>query len=145
MGPFRYRHSWSSIINMKILLVTALIVAATASDLRQKRLFPGFYGPPVAMPPVALAPAVVYASNTCKNEAGNLVPCAGPVVPGSSIYAFNDHPLAHVVPAAAPAGADGVVEVEKREAEAEAEPEAEADPYLLYANYYGTGSAFHHP
>merc|ERR1711981_1010482 len=132
------------IINMKILLVTALIIAATAEPTVERRggrqLFPGFYGHPVA-----LAPPVVYASNTCKNEAGNLVPCNDGVVPGSSIYAFNAHPLPHLVPAAAPAGADGVVDVEKREAEAEAEPEAEADPYLLYANYYGTGSAFHHP
>lgn len=95
---------------------------------------------------------VVVASNNCKNEAGQLVPCAHGVAPGSSLYSFNNAPLG-VVPVvaqaaqaeAAPAAEDaGVVDVAKREAEAE----PEADPYLLYANYYGHpygyyGHAYH--
>ena len=88
---------------------------------------------------------VVYThpTNNCKNEAGQLVPCAHGVAPGSHLYSFPNAPLVPVVaqpaaeePVAAEEPAfdvreDGLVDVKKREAE------AEADPYLLYANYYG--------
>ena len=95
-----------------------------------------------AAAPVVYTAPVLTASNTCKNEAGQLVPCLHGAAPASSVYAFNDAlnvpVLAHA--AAAPveaeaAPAEGVVDVSKRSADADAE--AEADPYLLYSNYYG--------
>merc|ERR1711953_466303 len=72
------------------------------------------------------APVVYTAANVCKNEGGQLVPCAHGVAPGSAIYAHVGAP-AGVVPVAAPAAetaAEDVVSVEKRDAEAEADPAA---------------------
>merc|ERR1712050_15755 len=86
---------------------------------------------------VALAPPVVYASNVCKNEGGQVVPCHQGVVPTSGIYAFADAPNGFVQPAVAPKDDSAVVSVEKREADAEPEADAEADPWLLYSGYYG--------
>merc|ERR1711894_21568 len=83
------------------------------------------------------APVVYTAANVCKNEGGQLVPCAHGVAPGSAIYAHVGAP-AGVVPVAAPAAED-VVSVEKRDAEAEGsgDAEAEADPAAWYYGYYG--------
>ena len=87
------------------------------------------------------APVVYTAANVCKNEGGQLVPCAHGVAPGSAIYAHVGAP-AGVVPVAAPAAetaAEDVVSVEKRDAEAEGsgDAEAEADPAAWYYGYYG--------
>merc|ERR1712004_590375 len=82
------------------------------------------------------APVVYTAANVCKNEGGQLVPCAHGVAPGSAIYAHVGAP-AGVVPVAAPAAKD-VVSVEKRDAEAEGsgDAEAEADPQAWLYGYY---------
>ena len=101
-------------------------------------------------PVAATAPLVythhptVYASNACHNEAGQLVPCAHGVAPGSAVYAFNNaaHAFAPVVAPMAMAEAkmeaapqeEALVSVEKRD--------AEADPALLYAGYYGHPNAY---
>ena len=91
-------------------------------------------------------PVVYTAANVCKNEGGQLVPCAHGVAPGSAIYAHVGAP-AGVVPVAAPAAetaAEDVVSVEKRDAEAEADPAAwyygyYGHPYGYgYAGYYGS-------
>ena len=114
--------------------------------------YPGFYhhapvyahhvAPAVYTHHVA-APVVYTAANVCKNEGGQLVPCAHGVAPGSAIYAHVGAPAA-VVPAAAAPAEDGeaVVSVEKRDAEAKADP---ADWYYGYyghpygyAGYYGS-------
>ena len=86
------------------------------------------------------APVVYTAANVCKNEGGQLVPCAHGVAPGSAIYAHVGAP-AGVVPVAAPAAetaAEDVVSVEKRDAEAEGsgDAEAEADPQAWLYGYY---------
>merc|ERR1711862_1012524 len=72
-----------------------------------------------------VAPVVYAAANVCKNEGGQLVPCAHGVAPGSAIYAMADAPTVAAAPAAAPQE-EAVVSVEKRDAEAD----AEADPQL---------------
>ena len=67
-----------------------------------------------------VAPVVYAAANVCKNEGGQLVPCAHGVAPGSAIYAMADAPAMVPTVAAAPAAeaAEDVVSVEKRDAEA---------------------------
>merc|ERR1711963_928515 len=109
--------------------------------------YPGFYhhAPVYAhhvAPAVYHAPVVYTAANVCKNEGGQLVPCAHGVAPGSAIYAHVGAPAAVVPAAAAPAEDEAVVSVEKRDAEAEADP---ADWYYGYyghpygyAGYYGS-------
>jgi hypothetical protein len=130
---------------MKALLVIALATIANAN--------PAFYyhtGYPYAYahhPYVApyVAPAPVVPVNTCKNDAGVLVPCAVGV---GSVYAHADVAGLPLVPGVAapaaaaeeaPAAEEAVVSVEKREATAEAtaeaDPEAEADSW--YYGYYG--------
>ena len=91
--------------------------------------------------PLVYTHPVAYANNVCTNEAGAVVTCASPVALGSGVYNFADtpaglHPVVGAAPAAAAAGGDTVVSVEKREAEAEADPEAEAAADAWYA-YYG--------
>ena len=88
-------------------------------------------------------PVVYTAANVCKNEGGQLVPCAHGVVPGSSVYAHVGG-FAGVVPvAAAPAAEapaaeeDAVVDVSKREAEADPEADPESLFYGYYGGYYG--------
>merc|ERR1711994_344032 len=117
-------------------------------------------GHPYVVPVVYHAPPVVHlpVTNTCKNEAGALVPCAQPAgVVGDSVYAYPDavHPgfvqhgaLATVAAPAVDAAAaeDAVVSVEKREAEADPEADADADAkswwYGYYGHFYG---AYGHP
>merc|ERR1712045_520855 len=93
-------------------------------------------------PVVYHAPPVVHlpVTNTCKNEAGALVPCAQPAgVVGESVYAYPDavHPgfvqhgalatVAAPAPVAEAAAAEeAVVAVEKRDAEPEADADADA-------------------
>merc|ERR1712113_215660 len=135
----------SNLKNMKALLVIALATVATAK--------PWVYtvGHPYVAPVVYAAPPVVHlpVTNTCKNEAGALVPCAQPAgVVGDSVYAYPDavHPgfvqhgaLATVAAPAADAAAaeDAVVSVEKREAEADPEADADADAKSWWYGYYG--------
>ena len=103
---------------------------------------------------LGLAHPVAYtapvAAQTCKNEAGALVPCAIPAgFVGNSVYAYNHAPavLPAVVAAAAPAAPaaeepaaveEAIVDVKKREAEAG--PEAGAHYYGFYGHpWYGYG------
>merc|ERR1712099_199354 len=62
-------------------------------------------------------------ANVCKNEGGQLVPCAHGVAPGPAAEAAED-----------------VVSVEKRDAEAD----AEADPAAWYYGYYGHPYGHHY-
>ena len=109
---------------------------------------PVTYTAPVA--PVTYAAPV--AAQTCKNEAGALVPCAIPAgFIGNSVYAYNHSPILPAVVAAAPEPAitapamaeapavieEAVIDVKKREAEAE--PEAGAHYYGFYGHPYGYG------
>ena len=96
---------------------------------------------PYAAPVVYAAPPVVHVpvTNTCRNEAGALVPCAQPAgVVGDAVHAYADAAipgfvqhgaLATVAAPAADAAAaeDAVVSVEKRDAEADPEADADAD------------------
>ena len=99
----------------------------------------------LAHAPVAYTAPV--AAQTCKNEAGALVPCAIPAgFIGNSVYAYNHSPvLPAVVAAAAPvaeepaaveapaAVEEAIIDVKKREAEAG--PEAGAHYYYGYPWY----------
>merc|ERR1711963_665071 len=108
----------------KILLVIALFAAVHAEDEAAPaeaapvgavlyHHYPGFYHhAPVYAHHVA--PVVYTAANVCKNEGGQLVPCAHGVAPGSAIYAHVGAPAAVVPAAAAPAEDEAVVSVEKR-------------------------------
>merc|ERR1712209_26577 len=145
----------------KILLVVALFAAVHAEEEAAaepaapvvyahpgfyNHFYPGFYNHHVA-PAVythhVAAPVVYTAANVCKNEGGQLVPCAHGVAPGSAIYAHVGAPAALVPAAAAPAeDGEAVVSVEKRDAEAKADP---ADWYYGhyghpygYVGYYGS-------
>merc|ERR1712080_674294 len=124
--------------------VIALATVATAK--------PWVYtvGHPYVAPVVYHAPPVVHlpVTNTCKNEAGALVPCAQPAgVVGDSVYAYPDavHPgfvqhgaLATVAaPVAAAAAEEAIVAVEKRDAEADPEADADADAKSWWYGYYG--------
>merc|ERR1711894_644537 len=145
---FLHKQSQSQVktkLNMKTLLVIALfaVVHADHHDMGVEKaadpVAPVVYthhAAPVYTHHVA-APVVYTAANVCKNEGGQLVPCAHGVAPGSAIYAHVGAP-AGVVPVAAPAAED-VVSVEKRDAEAEGsgDAEAEADPAAWYYGYYG--------
>merc|ERR1739848_983637 len=83
----------------------------------------GYVAPVVyAAPPVVQVPV----TNTCRNEAGALVPCAQPAgVVGDAVHAY------------AAAAEDAVVSVEKREAEADPEADADADAKSWWYGYYG--------
>merc|ERR1712209_89751 len=145
----------------KILLVVALFAAVHAEEEAAaepaapvvyahpgfyNHFYPGFYNHHVAAPVYThhvAAPVVYTAANVCKNEGGQLVPCAHGVAPGSAIYAHVGAPHA-VVPAAAPAEEEGVVNVEKRDADAESwyygyycHPYRSAGYYGNYYGYYG--------
>ena len=75
-----------------------------------------------------VAPVVYAAANVCKNEGGQLVPCAHGIAPGSAIYAMANAPGYVPTVAAAPAAetaAEDVVSVEKRDANPNAEPDDE--------------------
>merc|ERR1712122_451257 len=142
-------HRAQSRKTMKILLVIALFAAVHAEEEAAPaeaapvgavlyHHYPGFYhhAPVYAhhvAPAVYHAPVVYTAANVCKNEGGQLVPCAHGVAPGSAIYAHVGAPAAVVPAAAAPAEDEAVVSVEKRGAE------AEADPAAWYYGYYGHG------
>merc|ERR1739848_660054 len=104
----------------------------------------GYVAPVVyAAPPVVQVPV----TNTCRNEAGALVPCAQPAgVVGDAVHAYADAAIPGFVqhgalavagaPAAdAAAAEDAVVSVEKRDAEAD--PEADADAKSWWYGYYG--------
>merc|ERR1712209_67304 len=124
----------------KILLVVALFAAVHAEEEAAaepaapvvyahpgfyNHFYPGFYNHHVAAPVYThhvAAPVVYTAANVCKNEGGQLVPCA-----------HGGAPAAVVPAAAAPAEDEAVVSVEKRDAE------AEADPAAWYYGYYGHG------
>merc|ERR1712047_142987 len=151
---FLHKQSQSQVkkkLNMKTLLVIALFAVVHAEEMEKAAdpVAPVVYTHPfyhhMAAPVYAhhapvythhvAAPVVYTAANVCKNEGGQLVPCAHGVAPGSAIYAHVGAP-AGVVPVAAPAAetaAEDVVSVEKRDAEAEGsgDAEAEADPQLV--------------
>lgn len=140
--------------NITLQLVIALIAAVKAESnpgfVYTVGANPAVYATPYTYTPYTplvyntiapVAPVVYTAGNTCKNEAGALVPCANPaagVVP-NTVYAYNNAPFGYVQPAVAspvaaaetPAAEEGVVSVEKREAEADAEAES------LFYGYYG--------
>merc|ERR1712083_60401 len=135
--------------NMKFLLVLAVAasVSAEADPQLLYNLPLTYHHAPLAyhhVPLVYTAPAV-----GCRNNDGNLVPCAHGVLP---TYAA----LAAPVEAAAEPADEAVVSVEKREAvaeptaEADAEADPEADPWLYYhglgyaARPYGYGYYGHH-
>merc|ERR1711953_9623 len=162
---FLHKQSQSQVkkkLNMKTLLVIALFAVVHAEEMETADpKAPVVYTHPfyhhMAAPVYAhhaapvythhvAAPVVYTAANVCKNEGGQLVPCAHGVAPGSAIYAHVGAP-AGVVPVAAPAAetaAEDVVSVEKRDAEAEADPAAwyygyYGHPYGYgYAGYYGS-------
>ena len=71
-----------------------------------------------------VAPVVYAAANVCKNEGGQLVPCAHGIAPGSAIYAMANAP-GYVPTVAAAPPAEDVVSVEKRDANPNAEPDDE--------------------
>ena len=93
------------------------------------------YNGPVEEPvqPLQYVRRPLYANNACRNNFGELVPCAFPSSAGASVYAYNNFPEINFVQAtggvAAPVEipaqenndleAPSVVSVEKREAEAE--------------------------
>ena len=125
------------ISNYFFQLVIALATVATAKPWVYTT---GLHYPYVA-PVVYAAPPVVQVpvTNTCRNEAGALVPCAQPAgVVGDAVHAYADAAipgfvqhgaLATVAAPAADAAAaeDAVVSVEKRDAEADPEADADAD------------------
>ena len=118
-------------------LVIALATVATAKPWVYTTGLHYPYAAPVvyAAPPVVQVPV----TNTCRNEAGALVPCAQPAgVVGDAVHAYADAAipgfvqhgaLATVAAPAADAAAaeDAVVSVEKRDAEADPEADADAD------------------
>merc|ERR1712156_84182 len=129
-------------LNMKTLLVIALFAVAHAEEEAGAAdpVAPVVYTHPfyhhMAAPVYAhhpavyhhapvythhVAPVVYAAANVCKNEGGQLVPCAHGVAPGSAIYAMADAPAV----AAAPAAAD-------------------ADPAAWYYGYYGHPYGHHY-
>merc|ERR1712047_136492 len=162
---FLHKQSQSQVkkkLNMKTLLVIALFAVVHAEEMEKAAdpVAPVVYTHPfyhhMAAPVYAhhapvythhvAAPVVYTAANVCKNEGGQLVPCAHGVAHGSAIYAHVGAP-AGVVPVAAPAAetaAEDVVSVEKRDAEAEADPQGwyygyYGHPYGYgYAGYYGS-------
>ena len=69
-----------------------------------------------------VAPVVYTAANVCKNEGGQLVPCAHGIAPGSAIYAMANAP-GYVPTVAAAPPAEDVVSVEKRDVNPNAEPD----------------------
>merc|ERR1712156_397262 len=149
-------------LNMKTLLVIALFAVAHAEEEAGAAdpVAPVVYTHPfyhhMAAPVYAhhpavyhhapvythhVAPVVYAAANVCKNEGGQLVPCAHGVAPGSAIYAMADAPAVAAAPAAAPQE-EAVVSVEKRDAEADAD--ADADPAAWYYGYYGHPYGHHY-
>merc|ERR1711884_833011 len=123
---FLHKQSQSQVkkkLNMKTLLVIALFAVAHAEEeAAADPVAPVVYTHPfyhhMAAPVYAHHPAVYAAANVCKNEGGQLVPCAHGVAPGSAIYAMADAPAMVPTVAAAPAAeaAEDVVSVEKRDA-----------------------------
>ena len=125
------------ISNYFFQLVIALATVATAKPWVYTTGLHYPYAAPVvyAAPPVVQVPV----TNTCRNEAGALVPCAQPAgVVGDAVHAYADAAipgfvqhgaLATVAAPAADAAAaeDAVVSVEKRDAEADPEADADAD------------------
>merc|ERR1712004_620552 len=161
---FLHKQSQSQVkkkLNMKTLLVIALFAVAHAEEeAAADPVAPVVYTHPfyhhMAAPVYAhhpavyhhapvythhVAPVVYAAANVCKNEGGQLVPCAHGVAPGSAIYAMADAPAVAAAPAAAPQE-EAVVSVEKRDAEADAD--ADADPAAWYYGYYGHPYGHHY-
>merc|ERR1711884_558272 len=161
---FLHKQSQSQVkkkLNMKTLLVIALFAVAHAEEeATADPVAPVVYTHPfyhhMAAPVYAhhpavyhhapvythhVAPVVYAAANVCKNEGGQLVPCAHGVAPGSAIYAMADAPTVAAAPAAAPQD-EAVVSVEKRDAEADAD--ADADPAAWYYGYYGHPYGHHY-
>merc|ERR1711884_407834 len=159
---FLHKQSQSQVkkkLNMKTLLVIALFAVAHAEEeAAADPVGPVLYTHPfyhhMAAPVYAhhpavyhhapvythhVAPVVYAAANVCKNEGGQLVPCAHGVAPGSAIYAMADAPTVAAAPAAAPQE-EAVVSVEKRDADAD----AEADPAAWYYGYYGHPYGHHY-
>merc|ERR1711953_626361 len=112
---FLHKQSQSQVkkkLNMKTLLVIALFAVAHAEEeAAADPVAPVVYTHPfyhhMAAPVYAhhpavyhhapvythhVAPVVYAAANVCKNEGGQLVPCAHGVAPGSAIYAMADAP-----------------------------------------------------
>lgn len=101
--------------------------------------------------PLQYVRPTLYANNACRNNLGELVPCAFPSVAGSSVYAFNTAPDVGFVQAT-----PGVAVVQGNEEEPSIQApednaidvrtlekrEAEADAGVVYAypyyGYYGT-------
>merc|ERR1711884_668433 len=158
---FLHKQSQSQVkkkLNMKTLLVIALFAVAHAEEeAAADPVGPVVYTHPfyhhMAAPVYAhhpavyhhapvythhVAPVVYAAANVCKNEGGQLVPCAHGLAPGSAIYAMADAPA--MVPTVAAEAAEDVVSVEKRDAEAD----AEADPAAWYYGYYGHPYGHHY-
>ena len=63
------------------------------SHLTSLLLFSGYNGPieePVQ--PLQYVRPPLYANNACRNNLGELVPCAFPSSAGASVYAYNNYP-----------------------------------------------------
>ena len=111
--------------------------------------------------PLQYVRPTVYANNACRNNLGELVPCAYASFSGSSVYAYNNVPdvgflqatagVAAVQPLEAipeaaepPAPEDVTLDIRNGIEKREADPEAEADPGVIFAypvyGYHG----YHH-
>merc|ERR1712045_816201 len=120
---------------MKALLVIALATVASAKPwgyytgvpYTQAHIQGLAYTHALGLAPAPVAYTAPVAAQTCKNEAGALVPCAIPAgFIGNSVYAYNHSPVLPAVVATA-AVEEAIVDVKKREAEAG--PEAGAHYY----------------
>ncbi len=98
--------------------------------------------------PLQYVRPTLYANNACRNNLGELVPCAFPSVAGSSVYAYNTVPdlgfvqatggVANVIGEAQPEDSDVPEAPSVDVRQGLTKREAEADPHTIYAYpHYG--------